>query len=350
MTHTRCSRCVLSASFPSITFDAQGVCAFCNGTMFTAAQPGEIERAGDHVRKLLADRPKNSDYDGLMCFSGGKDSTYTLMLAVKKYGLKLLAFTLDNGYIAAESFDNMRRITDLLGVDHLILRPAAPNMRAIIRASALHAIYHPRTLLRISAICNSCITMVNTIALQMAVEKRIPFIIAGFTLGQIPAKGIYFVNNYTFLEESRQTSLQKLQQHAGPWIEDYFRLPAALVKSVVAWPTNINLLCLENVTEEHILQEVKKLDWVAPKDVDGCSSNCRLNSFNNQVHEMVFDYSPYELELSHLVRSGLLPRDEAIRKLNDSRPEQFTAIAAELGISMQDIAVLREAYKSTLKR
>jgi hypothetical protein len=81
--------------------------------------------------------------------------------AVTEYGLKVLAFTLDNGYIPQVSFDNIKKITDRLGVDLLVFRPTLFHMKSIIKTSALEPIYNKRTLMRISSVCNSCITIVN---------------------------------------------------------------------------------------------------------------------------------------------------------------------------------------------
>lgn len=73
-----------------------------------------ITRAKDKIDKLLSEKHGSAEYDAVMCYSGGKDSTYTLMLAVKKYGLKVLSFTLDNGFISPVAFDNINRVTDAL--------------------------------------------------------------------------------------------------------------------------------------------------------------------------------------------------------------------------------------------
>ena len=236
----------------------------------------------------------------LMCFSGGKDSTYTLMLAVKKYGLELLALPLDNGYIAAESFDNMRRITDLLGVERRLAScaPPPPICGPLSAPSALHAIYRPRTLLRISAICNSCITMVNTIALQMAVEKNALYY-RRIHPGSDSRQKAYCLSTTTpFWKRAAKprcgicSSMRAVDRRLLPSARCAGQIGGSLANQYQS-------LMSGECHRGAYFAGGKKLDWVAPKDVDGCSSNCRLNSFNNQVHEMVFDYSPYELELSH---------------------------------------------------
>jgi len=341
----RCTRCVISSELPTVTFDEDGVCSFCRDQMFFAVDDAVIEQARRTVEQLLASEKRGGDYDAIVCYSGGKDSIYTLQLATRQYGLKVLAFTFDNGFLSGIANENICRVTEALGIDHITFRPSQKNLRAIIRASALHPIYNPRTLMRISAGCKSCISIVNNTALTLALEKGAPFIIAGFTPGQIPANGIVFRNNYRFLEESREAPLQKLAQIAGPEVVSYFRIPERLLSSIDAFPHTINLLCLENITEQQILEQIKPLGWVQPRDVDGCSSNCRLNALNNYVHHRTLGYSPYELELSHLIRKGQLTRQEALEKLGDEQRQERDTIMRELDITESAIDTIAAVFK-----
>lgn len=338
-----CKKCVLPNTFPGIRFDEKGVCNFCNDEVFATSEKEIVDESRGEVENILSQKSQG-EYDAIVCYSGGKDSTYTLMLAVKKYGLKVLSFTLDNGFISRTAFNNINRIVDSLGVDHITLRVAKPKMQGVIRASTLNPIYNPRTLMRISANCQSCISIVNNTALKLAYEKNIPVVLAGFTLGQIPANAIYYKNNYRFLQESRQGIIEKLKQHSGEDIESYFSISDSVLDSSKEAPYNINLLCLEDITEEEIVNQIKEHGWIPPKDVDGCSSNCRLNTFNNMVHMKSLGYNPYALELSHLIRGGLLSRDEAIEKMNDQKTEQHDVIMRDLGISKVDIDKLGDLY------
>jgi hypothetical protein len=102
-------------------------------------------------------------------------------------------------------------------------------------------------------------------------------------------------------------------------------------------PYNVNLLCLENITENEILERIKPLGWIKPGDVDGCSTNCTINSFNNYVHLRRFGYSPYELELSHLIRKKLLSREEALEKLQDQPKAQIDTAMSVLEMVPEDI-------------
>lgn len=340
----RCAHCVLSSGFPNIEFDENGVCNFCRDTLLNTSEDAIIAENEEKVASLFEEGKGKSDYDAIVCYSGGKDSTYALMLAVEKYGLKVLSFTFDNGFISPTAFRNINKVVDKLGVDHITFRSSSHHMKDIIRASALEKIYNKRTLMRISSVCNSCISIVNMTAIKMALEKEIPFIIAGFTLGQIPLNSVYYKNNYSFLEESRKVSLDKLKRFAGDGVNNYFTLSERLLSKVKSFPYNVNLLCLEDISEAGIIEKIKPLGWVPPKDVDGCSSNCRLNTFNNYVHKKIFSYSPYELELSHLVRKNQLTRDEAISKLDDQPIELIANIMKELDIDQDELDKLPGLY------
>ena len=331
----RCTQCVISARFPRIEFDDKGVCSFCRNRAFYMVENDAIDQARMQVAELFSGRPEGRRYDALVCLSGGKDSTYTLMLAVRKYGLRTLAFTFDNGFLSGFAFDNIRCAVNALGVDHVMVRPSFETMKSIVRASAMHQIYAPRTLTRISAVCNSCITMVNTMAISLALEKWIPFVVAGFTLGQIPSNAVIYRPNYRFIQESRGKAVRALEKHTGRTLTEYFSLRGELLNLPSPW--HVNLLCLESIREDTLLEEVMKIGWRQPDDVDGCSSNCRLNAFNNYAHEIAYGYNPYELELSHLIRKKLLTREQALKKLDDKLGQQLNAIIAELGISRSDL-------------
>ena len=337
----RCTTCILSSSFPNIEFDGEGVCNFCRGEIFFTTTEDVVTGAREKVQQLIQESKGKGEYDAVMCYSGGKDSTYTLMLAIQKYGLKVLALTVDNGFLSQLAMQNIQQIVDYLGVDLITIRPAAKFFNPLIKASAFEQIYPPKTLLRISSVCNSCISLINVMALRIALEKDIPLILAGFTLGQIPANSIFYKNNYRFFEESREHILKKLTKHLGSEVDHYFRINDSLLDRTESYPYNINLLCLEDPTEEEIIKTIQELGWQSPCDVDGCSSNCRLNTFNNFIHHRRLGFNPYELELSHLIRKGKISRMEALEKIADqAEPTILRPILAELGIAEEELEKL----------
>lgn len=338
MPETRCRNCILSASFPGIEFDAEGICNFCRDGIIEKTTDEDIRAAKIEAEELI-DRVKGTaEYDAVLCYSGGKDSTYTLKIAVEKYGLKVLSFTLDNGFLSPLAFTNIHRVVEKLGVDQIFFRPSKALYAGIIRTSLTHQLYARSTARRISSGCQSCISIVNNVALKMAMEKDIPLILAGFTLGQIPVNSVCFKNDYRFLSESREKPLSILREKVGDGILPYLTIPESTLTRVKDYPHTVNLLVLENIGERQIIAEIEKLGWIQPRDVDGCSSNCRLNVLNNHAHQKKYGFNPYELELSHLIRVGQLTRAEALEKIQDQSGEQLEQVMSELGISRDSLA------------
>ena len=114
-----CTRCGLASNYPGVSFDGDRVCSECRAFDSYEDRAGvyfkpEDELAGDPPIALAT---RTGDYDCLSLLSGGKDSTYVLCRLVDM-GLKVLAFTLDNGYISDQAKANIQRVVETLGVDH----------------------------------------------------------------------------------------------------------------------------------------------------------------------------------------------------------------------------------------
>ena len=62
------------------------------------------------------------DYNCIVAYSGGRDSTYILWYAVKRLGLKTLAVFTDNGYTPDHTKRNIKRICEKLGTDLIVKR------------------------------------------------------------------------------------------------------------------------------------------------------------------------------------------------------------------------------------
>jgi glutamine---fructose-6-phosphate transaminase (isomerizing) len=117
----RCSKCVLPESFPSITFDKNDICNFCNAYSKNIFL-GE--------KKLFDDAKSWQNYesynDVLVPLSGGRDSCYGLHYVKKELGLNPVAYTYDWGFITDHARKNISRICGELNVEHIIV---AANIR-----------------------------------------------------------------------------------------------------------------------------------------------------------------------------------------------------------------------------
>jgi hypothetical protein len=69
--------------------------------------------------------------------------------------------------------------------------------------------------------------------------------------------------------------------------------------------------------EKEIYRVIATLGWTKPDDVDPNSTNCRLNSFGILRHNNIYNFHPYEYEMSQLVRLGSISRDTALDRIED---------------------------------
>lgn len=121
MTSVRvCKRCLMDETASSVKFDAEGVCNYCHSHDRLMLRYPQDERIRDQQFRALVERIKRSArgkrYDCIVGISGGTDSTYTLLAAVRA-GLRPLAVFFDNGWSTEISVTNIKNAVEKLKVD-----------------------------------------------------------------------------------------------------------------------------------------------------------------------------------------------------------------------------------------
>lgn len=116
-----CNRCVMDTSAVEIEFDTDGNCQFCNDFLSRTKdlkKVTETEKTAaleDFVKKIKAEG-KGKAYDCIVGLSGGLDSSWVLVQAVKQ-GLRPLAVHMDNGWNSELAQNNIECLIKKLGVD-----------------------------------------------------------------------------------------------------------------------------------------------------------------------------------------------------------------------------------------
>ena len=116
-----CTCCVMDTTDTALVFDENGVCQRCN-EFKTRILPDWNYGQGheEELAILIADikkKGKNKPYDCILGLSGGLDSTYLLHLAVKEWGLKPFVFHIDAGWNLPVAEENIKKVTDKLGIE-----------------------------------------------------------------------------------------------------------------------------------------------------------------------------------------------------------------------------------------
>ncbi len=97
----------MNDQYPDLTFNEQGECSFCEKDQHfkPIGEQALVDEFGN-ARKTA--RKRKLDYDVLVPLSGGKDSTFMLYLAARKYKLTFLAMTYDNGFLSPLTLKNIQ--------------------------------------------------------------------------------------------------------------------------------------------------------------------------------------------------------------------------------------------------
>jgi predicted PP-loop superfamily ATPase len=323
-----CTNCVLPSTFPGIYFNEQGICNFCGECKDKEKIAEEKKIYFDKFTALLEQVKGKSDYDCTLSYSGGKDSTYTLYLLREVFKLKVLALTFDNGFIPEQAFKNIRTVTENLGTDSIIFKANFQVMKKIFRTAVEKEMYSPKTLERASTICTSCIGLAKFSLLKIAMDKKVPIMVWGWTYGQAPIRSSIMKTNPSFFRATQDALRKPMEEAGGESVKRYF-LSEEQFSNSDAFPYNASPLAFLDYNEKNILDKIAELGWKAPKEVDSNSTNCFLNSFANQFHVKKYGFHPYAFEIAGMVRSGLMPREEGLEKLNERENDDTVRLVKE---------------------
>tara|TARA_X000000950_G_scaffold136815_1_gene170084 strand:- start:12763 stop:13890 length:1128 start_codon:yes stop_codon:yes gene_type:complete len=115
-----CSKGVWDSSIPDIKFDQSGVSNYYKNFLKIDKEfpiGNEGKKRWDNFLIEIKKKGKGKKYNCIIGLSGGVDSSYLLHLAVKEWGLRPLAFNLDNGWSSKIAVSNIKSLTNDLGVD-----------------------------------------------------------------------------------------------------------------------------------------------------------------------------------------------------------------------------------------
>ena len=123
----RCTRCIMDDSSDStIQFDEKGQCNYCTKAINDIGAIYFPNEEGQRRLEILLSDVKQSGrgkkYDCIMGLSGGLDSSYLAYLGYK-WGLRILAIHIDDGYDTEISKNNLKKLIAATGFDYEIIQP-----------------------------------------------------------------------------------------------------------------------------------------------------------------------------------------------------------------------------------
>jgi N-acetyl sugar amidotransferase len=163
-----CKQCLLPETYETIEFDADGVCNICRNKEI---RDGQIDWSlrRKQLDELIAEHRGKYDYDCILPFSGGKDSTFTLWYLVTQYKLKPLVVQFDHGFMRETLKENNVRTFKKLGVDVISF---TPNWKLVKRLML-------EALTRKGDFCWHCHTGIFSYPMHIAIKFGVPLVFWG---------------------------------------------------------------------------------------------------------------------------------------------------------------------------
>ena len=328
----RCVRCILPESFPGIDFDQEQICQFCRGMPSPEDRIRQRSRLASRFEDLVDAVRQLPGYHCIVAWGGGAASSYTLYLLRRRYNLRVLAYTLDNGFLSPTVFQNTRRMAEHLDIDHLIVKPRFELMKRLFVASSETDLHPPRALERGSSICNSCTAVIRGVGLRLALEHRAPMLVQGWLPGQIPLASAFFASSRPMLQAMVGSTARRLIAAGGEELGSYFP-EESQVAAAQRLPVTVAPLVLLPYEAEEAERDVRSIGWEGEGDVHFGAATCLLHLYANQVHLMQKGFHPCVMELATMVREGALDRDVALQQLREAPASPvMRAVAVKLGL------------------
>ena len=134
----RCTRCVMdNSSDDTITFDEHGYCNYCTEALKRKDSIYFPNEEGERRLNSMLDKIKRDGigkkYDCMMGISGGLDSSYLAYLG-HKWGLRILAIHVDDGFDTKISKNNIQKLVDAAGIDLITIKPDEQQFNALTKA------------------------------------------------------------------------------------------------------------------------------------------------------------------------------------------------------------------------
>lgn len=321
-----CTECGLPSNYPNADFDESGVCHICNAFKNYEERALRYFKTEADLKKILLDPNLNADreYDCLSLLSGGKDSTY-ILAQLKRMGLKVLAFTLDNGYISEQAKDNINNIVSKMGIDHIY--GTTEHMNKIF-VDSLHRHHN---------VCNGCFKTIYTLSTKIALEKKIPFVVTGLSRGQFYETRLteelfwHDEMDSAYIDEIILEA-RKLYHQEDDAVKDLMDTEMFQDDSTFQKVQFVDFYRYTDVSLEEMLEVLKNdIGWQRPTDT-GRSTNCLINQLGIYVHKKQRGYSNYSYPYSWDVRMGHKTRQETLDEINEYiHEEEVLRIMKEIG-------------------
>lgn len=347
-----CTKCITPESAATVEFDADGVCNICR-----QSEVKHTEIDWEARRKILDEIVEKyrgkGQYDCIVPFSGGKDSTFQLWYVVTQLKLKPLVVRFNHWGYRPLVAENNTRTFKKLGVDVLEFTSNWKVVRKIMLASLKER----------GDFCWHCHMGVFAHTMQMAVKFNIPLVVWGES--PMEYRGNHNPQELEEFDEKlfRQSidmgadiNADKMYELLNGEVDKRDLMPFQFPTEKELKDAGIKAIYLGNYVKWHTKHQVdiikKELGWKGqevegiPPQYDYEKIECRWQGERDYCKYIKRGHGRTNFLTSIDIRNGELDRETALRlaeEYDGKRPESLNNFLEILGISEEEFeAILLE--------
>lgn len=302
-----CTRCIMDESAIDIEFDEDGVCNYCKGFLEKKQKHLPVSEE-ERLRRLntLVDRVRESGkgkrYDCIVGLSGGVDSSWTLVQAVR-LGLRPLAVHMDNGWDTELAQNNIANLVRQLGVDLYTHVIDWAEIRGLMEA------FFAADVIDIEVLADNALIAVNY---EQAVKHGLKYILAGTN---IATEGVDIPPRWNWHKADKRNIVGISRRFGGPRLKTFpsistIDLIRYWIFDRIRWISFLDYLDYRKSEALKVLESEFGYKAYPYKHYE----NVFTRFYQGYLQPHKFGVDKRKPHLSSLIMSGEMSRDEAMRQ------------------------------------
>ncbi len=344
-----CGKCILPEGFLGVHLNSEGLCDFCSDLDHKNLNWSRTEISNERRQKALEDwnnivedmqrNPRSGQYDCIIGYSGGKDSTALLDYLVNQLGLNPLAVTSDTGFMTDIAKENMKDTLKEIQVDHLLLEECIPTFTKLYKYHFFH--HNSDDVFLARNICDYCSDLIHSIVVKEAIKQEIPYVLFGYSPDQI-FRYFYEMPQDEVIKEWKPEILESpfFDTNDARWYLTDQEIKGGKLPRVLL-PYHVI-----PYQEQDIIELVESRNYIKKGHADPLLTNC------NVIHAaMFYDLNRYggilyAYQYAELVRQNPTSRKKWLRTLkmigplileNRFKTAQVNAFFRQIGVSQEEM-------------
>jgi N-acetyl sugar amidotransferase len=347
----RCTICLLPSTHETIRFNSDGVCSVC----LNIDQKKAIDWDQKKIDLIGIFNPIRGkfDYDCIIPFSGGKDSTFTLLYAVNDLKLKPLVVSFDHGFYRPKLIENRNKTLKKLGVDFVSF---TPNWKLVQQLML-------RTFLDKGDFCWHCHTGIFSYPMWIAVEKNVPIVLWGEPSSEYTSYYDYSqVENVDEARFNRIINLGITAEDMEARLDFVFEKrdfkPFTFPDAHILAKMNLLSIPLGSFIPWDVRSQVERikseLDWIGdevegvPPEYDFEKIECYMQGVRDYIKYLKRGYARTTHLTSIDIRNGKKTREESLKLVGEfegKKPESIKLFLEYIGLEESEFMEVVKHHK-----